>query len=198
MKMVRLMTLVVAFFLPLSSWAGPAPQSPTKFLKAKNVRLESLVKDPDKNKQKIVKTVGEMLDFDRLAKDSLGKHWDGKTDQQRKEFTQTLRSLIEKNLVDRLKKTKKHKISYEAEKVSGDEALVTTYVVDPSDPRAEKTEVEYKLRKQGAAWIAVDMVTDGISLVENYRSQFNKIISKDGWEVLMKKMKDKLAETSSN
>jgi phospholipid transport system substrate-binding protein len=50
------------------------------------------------------------------------------------------------------------------------------------------------MRKKGKGWRVTDMVTDGVSLVSNYRSQFNKIITEDGWDVLMQKMKDKLVE----
>jgi phospholipid transport system substrate-binding protein len=50
------------------------------------------------------------------------------------------------------------------------------------------------MRKKGATWIVVDMETDGVSLVQTYRNDFNKNIKNDGWEALMKKMKDKLAE----
>ena len=50
------------------------------------------------------------------------------------------------------------------------------------------------MQRRGKSWRVTDMVTDGISLVSNYRSQFNKIITEDGWDVMMQKMRDKLAE----
>jgi phospholipid transport system substrate-binding protein len=71
---------------------------------------------------------------------------------------------------------------------------VVTEVAAGAGPRDSRTEIAYKLRKHGKEWIGVDMVTDGVSLVANYRSQFNKIIVEQGWTALMQKMKDKLAE----
>ena len=63
-----------------------------------------------------------------------------------------------------------------------------------NEPLAAEIELVYKMEKNGNVWIVVDMETDGVSLLSNYRSQFNQIIKKDGWENMMKKMKDKLAE----
>jgi phospholipid transport system substrate-binding protein len=171
-----------------------APNSPTAFLKAQDKKLWSLVKNTDKNQAKIVSVVGKMLDFSTLCRASLGKHWPERTEAEQKEFTDTLRALIEKNLINRLKNSKKREVTYESESVSGNNASVVTLVASGDDPRAEKIEIVYKLEKKGASWGVVDMVTDGVSLVGNYRSQFNKIITEDGWPTLLKKMKDKLNE----
>ena len=135
-----------------------------------------------------------MLNFDVLCRESLGKHWDTRTPDQQKEFTETLKALIEKNLVNRLKDSRDHNVVYESQEVTGATASVLALISSGDDPRAEKTEIEYKLRKEGKGWRVTNMVTDGVSLVSNYRSQFNKIITEDGWDVLMQKMKDKLVE----
>jgi phospholipid transport system substrate-binding protein len=131
-----------------------------------------------------------------LCKDSLGKHWETRSEDERKEFTKTLKALIEKNLINRLKNTKERKIKYQSESLDGNKAQVLTEVATGDDPRADTLEIEYKMQKGRGTWGIVDMVTDGVSLVSNYRSQFNKIITEDGWDTLMKKMKDKHAEQS--
>jgi phospholipid transport system substrate-binding protein len=171
-----------------------AGETPTAFLKAKDKKLKPLLADTEKNKKKILKTINSMMDFDTLCKDSLGAHWDARTGAEQKDFSDTLRALIEKNLIKRLRSSKDNIITYGAEKIDGDKATVVTTVKAGSDPRAEETEVVYKMRKKGATWIVVDMETDGVSLVQTYRNDFNKNIKNDGWEALMKKMKDKLAE----
>ncbi len=193
MKRLSQIVLLVISLIAMGG-AVQAQAKPTGFLKAKDQKLKPLLKNTAKNKGQILKVVNQMLDFDSLCKASLGKHWDTRSDDERKDFSSTLKALIEKNLIDRLKDTSERKITYESEKLSGDKASVVTLVSSGDDPRAEKTEIEYKLQKKGKKWGVVDMVTDGVSLVNNYRSQFNKIITEDGWAVLMKKMKDKLAE----
>ena len=135
----------------------------------------------------------EMLDFDQLCKESLGKHWGTRSKAEQKDFSATLKALIEKNFLNRLKDSKDRKIEYESEEVLGVEASVVTRV-SSGDPRAEKTEIEYQLQKTAKSWRVTDMVTDGVSLVSNYRSEFSKIITKDGYPRLLEKMQNKLAE----
>lgn len=184
------------FVIAVALICGPAAAqgSPTDFLKSKDKKLNPLLSDTEKNKDKIIKIVNDMLDFDKLCQDSLGKQWDTKTAVQQKEFTTTLKALIEKNLINRLKDTKDRSVDYQSEKIEGDSASVTTLISSGDDPRAEKIQIEYKLMKKNSEWGVVDMLTDGVSLVGNYRSQFNKIITEDGWDALINKMKDKLAE----
>jgi phospholipid transport system substrate-binding protein len=185
------LSLIAVLLLSASAFAG---EKPMQFLKAKNEKLNPLLANTEKNKKKILDVVQNMMDFDTLCRDSLGKHWEGRTEAERTEFSDTLHALIEKNLIKRLKDSRNHKVVYDAETVNGDSASVTTTVVSGDGPRAEQVEIEYKMKKQGKKWGVVDMVTDGVSLVSNYRSQFNKIITEEGFDALLKKMKDKLAE----
>lgn len=173
--------------------AGASSPSPIAFLEATDEKLDPLLEDMDKNKGEILKIVNQMLDFDQLCKESLGEHWDTRSKAEQKDFSATLKALVEKNFLNRLEESKDRKVEYQSEKILGVEASVETRV-SPADPRAARTEIEYKLQKTAKSWRVTDMVTDGVSLVGNYRSEFTKIITKDGWDVLMKKMKDKLAE----
>ena len=193
MRRMNMVVVVLALLFTVSGVAN-AQAGPTAYLQSIDKKLKPLLENAKANEKKIVKVVNQLLDFKTLCKDSLGKHWEGKTDAQRKEFSDTLHALIEKNVVARLKDTKNHIIKYESEEVNGKKASVVTIVADGTGPRAIQTEITYKMRKQGARWLVVNMVTDGVSLISNYRSQFNKIITKDGWDVMMKKMHDKLAE----
>jgi phospholipid transport system substrate-binding protein len=193
MKSLQIIPIIIIVLLSISGTVV-AQASPMAFLKSKDKQLDSLLKNTDKNKGKILTIVNKMLNFDVLCQESLGKHWDTRTPDQQKEFTETLKALIEKNLVNRLKDSKDHNVAYESEEVTGATASVLALIASGDDPRAEKTEIEYKLQKKGKGWRVTDMVTDGVSLVSNYRSQFNKMITEDGWDVLMQKMKDKLVE----
>ena len=197
MKKVTLISMLTVTFITISGLAV-AQASPTAFLKAKDKKLSTLLQKADSNQDKILNVVNKMLNFEALCKDSLGKHWDTRSEEEQKEFTATLKALIEKNLINRLKNTKGRKVTYQSESLDGDKAQVITQVATSDDPRADVLEIEYKLVKGKGNWSVVDMVTYGISLVGNYRSQFNKIITEVGWEALMKKMKDKLAEQSEN
>jgi phospholipid transport system substrate-binding protein len=188
--------MISAALISLFGFASVAQAAggPSDFLKSNDKKLKPLLADTNKNQKKILKTINAMMDFNALCKASLGKHWDTRSEEQQKEFSETLRALIEKNLIKRLKDSKDHIIAYGAETVNGNDAKVTTTIKAGTGPRADETEVVYKMHKKAGKWIVVDMITDEVSLVSNYQSQFNKIITEEGWDALMKKMKDKLAE----
>jgi phospholipid transport system substrate-binding protein len=192
--MKKFLPAIFLFAAVLVAAQSARAETPTAFLQAIDQKLKPMLASTAQNKDKILKVLNQMLDFPALCKDALGKHWEGKTEAQRKEFADTLHALIEKNVVKRLKDTRTHKVKYESEEVAGATATVVTIVSGGDGPRASQMEIDYKLRKGAKGWAVVDMVTDGVSLVSNYRSQFNKIITQDGWDAVIKKMKDKLAE----
>jgi len=192
MKPLHIVPIMIVLLAFIGGAAAAAP-SPMAFIRAMDEKLDPLLEDTDKNKGEILRILNEMLDFKQLCRESLGKHWDTRSKADRKDFCASLKSLIEKNSVKRLKYAKDHKIEYESEEVLGAKASVVTRIT-PEKPRAPKTEIEYELQKAANSWRVTDMVTDGVSLVSTYCSEFGRIIAEDGWDVLMKRMKDKLAE----
>ncbi len=193
MKRMLHITMVLVASL-LFSAPVMAQTNPTAFLKSVDKKLKPLLDDTENNKTKIIKIMNNMMDFEALGKASLGKHWADRSAEEQKDFIDTLHAVIEQNMVTRLGSSKDHVIAYQSQTIDGQTAAVVTTVSAGTGPRAETTEIEYKMQRAGKRWVVVDMVTDGVSLVSNYRSQFNKIITNDGFEALMKKMKDKLAK----
>lgn len=195
--MKRILTsLTIALILCYAGVASAKPETPTQFLKSKESTLQTLLKDTKGNQGKIVKSVTSMMDFDVICQKSLGKHWKGRSPAEQADFKTTLQGVIEKNLTSRIKENASRTPEYKSEKIAENnkEATVVTLVKTSDDPKAEKTEIVYQLERRGTTWIAVDMETDGVSLVANYRSQFNKIINEQGWDELVKKLKAKLKE----
>jgi phospholipid transport system substrate-binding protein len=184
---------MVIVLLAFVGGAAATTPSAMDFLKAVDKKLDPLLEDTDKNKGEILRILNEMLDYKQLCRESLGERWDTRSNAHRKDFCATLKALTEKNSVKRLKDSKDHKIEYESEEVIGATASVVTHVI-PAEPRAPRVEIEYKLQKADGGWRVTDMVTDGVSMVSTYRSEFGRIISEDGWDELMTRMKDKLAE----
>ncbi len=192
--MKTLNAIVTMMALLLAGQIALAAQGPQEYLQSMDRKLKPLLANADQNQARIIGILNQMMDFDTLCRDSLGKHWDTRTEAERAEFSATLKALIEKNVVTRLKNTSGNNIEYRSETVKGTTATVITAVRDGDGPRAAEYEIGYRMKKNGAGWVVVDMTTDGVSLVSNYRSQFNSIIEKDGWDAMMKKMKEKLAE----
>jgi phospholipid transport system substrate-binding protein len=140
--------------------------------------------------------LGGLFDYDTMAERSMGTHWASLTDDQKAEFKTVLRQLIQKNLEKSIKSTLKYDVEYLGEEPSGDTIIVKTKASNKSNQREEPVTIDYRMQKKGTEWRAIDVVTEGSSMVNNYKSQFNKIINKDGYPGLLKKMKSRLGASA--
>jgi phospholipid transport system substrate-binding protein len=167
----------------------------TDVVKAKQAALFELVKLPSNpaNQKKIGALFDEMLDYSALAEASLGAEWAARTPEERAEFSGILKQLVTKNYEKNLKKTAAFRIDYVGEQPAADGTLVKTKAFG-SDPREEPVEIDFKMLEKAGKWRVQDIVTEGVSLVSSYRNQFTKIVKKDGFPALIKKMREKLAK----
>jgi len=188
--------------LALSSVALAAGIGPMATLKQKNGEVDKLLRlkvekgSPAEKKQKdeIKQLASTLLDYDELAQKSLAAHWDKLTPAQRTEFVTTLRELIERNYVKQLRTNLDYQVQYKNEENGGDQATVSKVVKVKSAGKNTDAEIIYKMKKDPDGWRVWDVVTDEISLVKNYRTQFNKIITEQSYDALIKKMKSKLKD----
>jgi phospholipid transport system substrate-binding protein len=183
---LALLGLVLA---PRAAHAGAA----TDVVKAKQTALFDLLRT-DAPQAKIAAIFDEMLDYSALAQASLGSEWASRTDAEKAEFTGILKQLVQKAYEKNLRKTLEFSIEYVGEETSGEATLVRTKAASKVDVREEPIEISYKMIQVGGAWRVQDIETEGVSLVTSYRNQFTKVIKKDGFPALIKKMKDKLAK----
>jgi phospholipid transport system substrate-binding protein len=174
-----------------SAFAGAA----TDVVKTKQTALFSLIKQgtPDSEK-KIAALFDDMLDYPALAEASLGSEWAPRSDAEKAQFSDLLKQLVRKGYERNLKKIVNADIEYIAEDAEGGAMMVKTRAKSKGDAREEPIEIIFKLAEKGGTWRVQDIVTEGVSLVSSYRSQFTKIVKKDGFPALIGKMKDKLAK----
>jgi len=143
---------------------------------------------------KVTSSVRGFLDIDQLGKRAMTDQWAKLTKPQQDEFLKLLRELIEDNYVRGLRSNLEYTVVYTGESTEADGAvLVNTKVNTQRKGRPYTVEVDYVLVKEGDKLRAFDIRTDGVGLVENYRTTFNKIIAKDGFDGLIAKMKKKQA-----
>ncbi|HEV7557186.1 MAG TPA: ABC transporter substrate-binding protein [Kofleriaceae bacterium] len=141
---------------------------------------------------KVTTGVRSFLDIDELGKRAMVDQWSKLSADQQKEFLSVLRELIESNYIKGMRSNLEYTTDYTGETTDKDgNTIVTTTIQTKRKGRPYSIEVDYVLVK-GRAW---DVKTDGVGLVENYRTQFNKIIDKDGFAGLIAKMKKKQSET---
>ena len=202
MKNLIRISLIASMFMLL---AFPVyAQSPIKSLKKTNAKINKLLRQKvktgtpaeKKNKESITKAVNAFLDFAELAKQSLGKHWEKRTKEQQTEFVKILQELIEKNYIKQLRSNMDYKLEYRKQTQKKDKAKVVTAVKVVKNGRTTEIIIEYKTLKAAKGWMVYDVVTDDVSLIRNYRSQFNRIIRRNSYESLVKKMRRKLKKSS--
>jgi phospholipid transport system substrate-binding protein len=203
--LMRTIAMLTLLMLPLPSLAAPLSSGgPMATLKLKNGEVDKLLRQhpekgsPQEAKQKdqIKQLAATLLDYEELAKRALAQHWDTLKPEQRTEFVTTLRELIERNYTRQLRTNLDYQVQYKKEDVDGDTAVVATVVKVKTAGKASDAEIVYKLRKNPDGWRVWDIITDESSLVRNYKSEFNKIITEKSYDELIKKMKSKLAEQS--
>lgn len=147
---------------------------------------------------KVTTSVRGFLDIDQLGKRAMVDNWSKLSKTQQDEFSKLLRELIEENYVRGLRANLTYAVEYVGE--STDKAgnvVVQTKIKTQRKGRPYTIAVDYVLVKEGDKLRAFDVKTDGVGLVENYRTMFNKIMAKDGFDGLIAKMKKKQASRGS-
>jgi phospholipid transport system substrate-binding protein len=213
MAMNRLLPSLLALLLASPALAAPgaapaiATATPaaklgvgTKSVKQANAKISALLKrkaTPGSKEEKelatkVTTSVRDFLDIDELGKRAMVDQWAKLTAAQQQEFLSTLRALIEDNYVRGLRANLAYTVDYTGESTDKDgNIVVTTQINTKRHNRPFKIEVDYVLKHDGGKLKAWDVKTDGVGLVENYRTQFNKIIGRDGFSGLIGRMKKK-------
>jgi phospholipid transport system substrate-binding protein len=152
--------------------------------------------DKEQRQQQIEKmweVILPQFDTEEIAQRSLGIHWQKLTEDQRKEFVHLYTQLVKKSYGSTLERyTTDAQFFFDREQIEGDHAEVHTRILTPSHDTP--FEVIYRLHREESGWLIHDVVAENVSLVQNYRNQFSRIIAKSSTEGLMDALKQKLAE----
>jgi phospholipid transport system substrate-binding protein len=194
-RAVVAVALVVTLFLAREGWAGP----PTELLRSQIDRVVRTLDEPELKKEgkvrerrAAVRRIAEdIFDFTETAKRSLGRHWQPRTSAERREFVDLFANLLERSYLSKIELYNGEKIAYLGDSIDGDGATVRTKIVTR---QGTEVPVDYKMYRQGDRWLVYDVVIEGVSLIANYRTQFNKIIQTSSYQELVRKMKTKQAE----
>jgi phospholipid transport system substrate-binding protein len=152
---------------------------------------KEMKKNDLKRRQALKKTISIIFDYNEMAKRSLGKHWNQRTAAEKKQFTDLFASLLENSYASKIESYNNEKIVYLKETIDGEYAEVKSKVVTA---KRDEFTLDYRMINQNGKWMVYDVVIEGVSLVSNYRTQFNKIISSNGYPELVKKLQTKSDE----
>jgi phospholipid transport system substrate-binding protein len=183
-----------------SAQTGPA----ARYVKTRHDQVRQVLDRPARNdaarerqRDQVTELIRGLLDLDAMAEQALGRHWEGRSAAERTHFVALLRQLVERSYRENLEGTQSYEVRYEGEEARGDSIVVQTLARSRQNRRAPEIQIDYRLRPEGESYMVEDIVTDGVSLVRNYRNQFDRIIRRDGWTALIERMEQRLAEGSA-
>ncbi|MBI3625111.1 MAG: ABC transporter substrate-binding protein [Candidatus Rokubacteria bacterium] len=199
MTRYRQLSFILAGFLLLvvarEGWAGP----PTDQLKTSIDKVIQILEDPalkvdgrvKERRTAVRKVANDIFDFAETARRSLARHWQGRTDREREEFVQLFSDLLERSYISKIELYGGEKMQYGREQLDGDYAMVSSKILTK---QGQEVPVDYRMLRRGDRWLVYDVVIEGVSLISNYRTQFNKIIQTSSYGELVKKMRTKQEE----
>ena len=181
------LALVAFWTAPPAALAAP----PTAYVRGILEQVMGLQNDPalstQARAQAIHKIIERNFDFPMMAKDSLGPTYERLSGGQRQEFTQTFGYLFQDSYTRLvLNFLKKENIQYGRELPEGEKARVDTAIVRTN----ENIPVTYLMHTAPQGWILYDVMVDGVSILQNYKTQFAQVIRTKSFDFLLNKMQE--------
>jgi phospholipid transport system substrate-binding protein len=200
MNGLRIGAIVLAGVLVVGLSSAPAAAGvPTDQLKGAVERVLKTLDDPalkgdarlGDRRVAVRKIANEIFDFSEIAKRSMARHWQPLSEAQRTEFIGLFADLLERSYISKIETYGGEKIQYTAERADGEFATVSTRIVTKN---GTEVPVDYRMIKRADRWLVYDVSIEGVSLVSNYRTQFNKIIQTTSYNELVSKLRNKQDE----
>jgi phospholipid transport system substrate-binding protein len=148
----------------------------------------------ERRRQTVKQIVDRHFDYREMAKRSLGSAWNNLSNAQRDEFVRLFAELLEASYSDKIDRYAKHvRVDYTGESLEDGYSEVRTMVVRPND----RIPLTYRLYNVSGNWRVYDVVIEGVSLVNNYRSQFSRVINESSYTELVRRLRTKVNEQRS-
>ena len=184
------LTLLVLMHSSLAVAASPGEEVRASIDKVlatlKDPRLQ---KNPEKRRESIKEIIRERFDFGETARRSLGPEWQRRTPEERKEFVKLFIDFLEGAYISTIEDVES--VRDLREKEDGSYAEVKTKMVDK---KGSEFSVDYRLHNVNGDWKVYDVVVENVSLVNNYRNQFNRVLTRYSYTELIRRMKAKQFE----
>jgi phospholipid transport system substrate-binding protein len=200
MNRYRHLLVAVAALAALATARAATAGVPTEQLKLQIDRVLTALEDPTmkvdgkaaERRTRVRTIANDIFDWTETAKRSLARHWQPLTDAQRDEFVQLFGDLLERAYISKIELYTGEKVTYAGEVVEGDQAFVKTKIVTK---QGSDVPIDYRMLRRGDRWLVYDVVIEGVSLVGNYRTQFNRLIQTSSYGDVVAKMRAKLTES---
>ena len=196
------MKALVAAVLGVSLLLGPSLATPAgagaplEQLRAQIDRVLKVLEDPELKREgrqverraAIRRLANDIFDFNETTRRSLGQHWQARTPVEREQFVKLYADLLERSYIGKIDLYSGERILFLGDTIERDQATVRTRLVTKA---GTEIPVDYRMHRVGERWLSYDVAIEGVSLVANYRAQFNKIIQASGYQALVSKLTEK-------
>jgi phospholipid transport system substrate-binding protein len=175
--------------------------APTEQLKQRVDEVVKVVDDPalkDKTAERraaIRKIAEDVFDYRDAARRALGPHWTARTPQEQEEFARLFADVLDRAYVGKIDLYQGEKVSYTGETIDGDTATVKTRIVTK---KGTEVPIDYRMHLKDGRWLVYDVIIEGVSLVSNYRNQFNKVVQTESYQALVDKLRSKDSEPAAS
>ena len=179
----------------IASFAVPARAgAPTDALKQSVDQVVKILSDPtlrdnpEARRVQVRKVAESIFDYPETARRSLGPHWNARTPQQQQEFVKLFADILDRSYVSKIDLYQGERVQYTGETSDGNDATVKTVI---AAKQGTDIPVDYRMHPKNGRWAVYDVIIEGVSLVSNYRTQFNKIIQTESYDALVSRLRAK-------
>ena len=195
-KIRQLEVCVFTFVLSLASLPCAQAAAPVDLVRTTVDRALQILKDPklgspDKKQERVDRlreALAAIFDYEEMAKRALGSHWRQRTPAEQEEFVKLFQDFLERVYSEKMFLYAGEKVRFGREVIDNEFAQVESKIIQL---KGEEIAVIYKLRQVNGQWKVYDAIVENISIVNNYRSQFDRVISSSSYEELVKRLREK-------
>lgn len=194
-KKYLLMFFLIPFFAVSAIWCWAG--EPKEGLQRMTDRIISILVDPNleaeemtpEKIERIYETVDGYFHWDEIGRRTLSRHWQGRTPEEKEEFISLFKGLLKKTYLKRVREYSGQSVTFGKEIVDGKYGLVKSEVIIN---KGEKVDVVYKLKQLEKNWLIYDISVEGVSLIHNYRVQFDSVIRRSSYNELVNLLRKKV------
>lgn len=194
--------LTVSVFTIATKGAASATEKPMDQLQVAvddilKILQSAELKGPEKKDERhqlVLNIVADMFDFREMARSSLGQSWNTLTPEEKDTFVGLFTTLVEQRYIGKIDSYNNQKVVYKKQLVKGDKAMVYTAIID----KDLEIPIVYRLEKNKDKWLINDLKIENVSLIVNYRRDFDSIIRKEQFAGLVEKISKQLEKPEAS
>jgi phospholipid transport system substrate-binding protein len=168
------------------AWAGEPTDQARQYTDQVLKVLQQPALKPTERQEAVRKVAIEIFDVSETARRALGRHWQARTPAEREEFTRLFAELLESTYISKIDFYGGEQLKYVGESVDGDFAVVRATILRR---QGADVPVEARMLRRSDRWYIYDIAVEGISLINNYRAQFDRLIRTSSYDELVRRLR---------